>query len=112
MLGYDGNYYDSVRKYYSDLYDDFSDQKIAGLIRSIIYRFREELKSEEQSKRIITTVLKQSIVPAYFLDNFFEFIFDIYKLNFDYELPEYPYDDFFKRGRKGNEVQVQKDIRL
>lgn len=33
-------------------------------------------------------------MPQTFLPAFFEFIFDIYKLNFEYDLPEELYEDF------------------
>ena len=114
MIGYDGSFYDSVREYYSDLYDEFSEQKIEGRIRSIIYSFRDNKDSQENQKRIITTVLKQSIVPAYFLDSFFEFIFDIYKLNFDYELPDNPYEDFAFAfaGLKNNMTEGGDDLKV
>ncbi len=93
MLDYNGNYYGNVEKTYVELYNKFSNQKIEGMIRSILNRYRtnEEIASRN---RIIDVVLSNSIVPRNFLGAFFEFIYDIYKLNFDYDLPEDPYDDF------------------
>ena len=48
----------------------------------------------ETRTRIINVALENAIVPQVFLPAFFEFIYDIYKLNFDYDLPEDPYEDF------------------
>lgn len=93
MLNYNGSFYDSVREVYESLYSKFSEQKIEGLIRSILDRYRS--KDDKSSRaRIINYLLRQSIVPKYYLPNFFEFVFDIYKLNFEYSLSEDLYDDF------------------
>ena len=93
MLEYDGNYYDSVRATYSDLYSRYSEQKVEGNIRSILSKYKKQSDSGSRS-RIINVVLENAIVPQTFLSAFFEFIFDIYKLNFEYDLPEEPYEDF------------------
>ena len=93
MLEYDGNYYDSVRAKYSDLYSRYSEQKVEGKIRSILSKYKKQSDSGSRS-RIINVALENAIVPQTFLSAFFEFIFDIYKLNFEYDLPEEPYEDF------------------
>lgn len=93
MLEYDGNYYDSVRATYSDLYSRYSEQKVEGKIRSILSKYKKQSDSGSRS-RIINVALENAIVPQTFLSAFFEFIFDIYKLNFEYDLPEEPYEDF------------------
>lgn len=93
MLEYDGNYYDSVRDTYKDLYDRYSEQKVEGKIRSILSKYKKQSESGSRS-RIINVALENAIVPQAFLSAFFEFIFDIYKLNFEYDLPEEPYEDF------------------
>lgn len=93
MLEYDGNYYNSVRLTYRDLYAKYSEQKIEGKIRSILGKYKKQSESGSRS-RIINVVLENAIVPQTFLSAFFEFIFDIYKLNFEYDLPEEPYEDF------------------
>lgn len=92
MLEYDGNYYGNVRKTYLELYNKFSEQKIEGMIRSILNRYRSNEEIANRN-RIIDVVLANSIVPSHFLGAFFEFIYDIYKINFEYNLPEDPYDD-------------------
>ncbi len=92
MLCYEsGNYYSSVRKIYSDLYNRFSEQRIEGAIRSILKKYR---RPGENGTRIINVVLENAIVPQAYLAAYFEFIFDIYKLNFDYDLPDNPYEEF------------------
>lgn len=93
MLEYDGNYYDNVRAKYQKLYDKFSEQKIEGRIRSILSKYKKKSESSSRS-RIINVALENAIVPQTFLSAFFEFIFDIYKLNFEYDLPEELYGDF------------------
>lgn len=93
MLEYDGNYYDSVRNTYTEAYKKYSEQKVEGLIRSILSRYKRQ--NEDGSRtRIINVVLENAIVPQTYLSAFFEFIFDIYKLNFEYDLPQEPYEDF------------------
>lgn len=93
MLEYDGNYYRSVRDTYHEVYRRYSEQKVEGLIRSILGRYKKQSESGSRS-RIINVALENAIVPKAFLPAFFEFIFDIYKLNFGYDLPEEPYEDF------------------
>ena len=113
MLNYDGSFYDSVRDVYSSLYDQFSEQKVEGLIRSILNRYRSKNDLSSRS-RIINYPLRQSIVPRYFLPNFFEFVFDIYKLNFDCNLPEDLYDDFkfVFEGLKSNMRMLGDDLEV
>lgn len=93
MLEYDGNYYENVRSTYSNLYLRYSEQKIEGKIRSILSKYKKKYESGSRG-RIINVALENAIVPKKYLSAFFEFIFDIYKLNFEYDLPEEPYDDF------------------
>ena len=93
MLEYDGNYYGSVRDTYKALYKRVSEQKVEGTIRSILSKYKKQSESCSRT-RIINVALENAIVPQTFLPAFFEFIFDIYKLNFEYDLPEEPYEDF------------------
>lgn len=86
LVGYDSIFYNTVRETYKCIYEKFSQQKIEGLIRSILSKFSD--RDEKSHGRIINVVLEQSIVPIYYLPNFFEFIFDIYEHNFQYNLPE------------------------
>jgi len=93
MLHYDaGNYYGTVRSTYVDLYRRFSMQKIEGLIRTILNKYR--IDEAEGKERIINVALLNSIVPGHYLKAFFEFVFDIYKLNFDYTLVDDLYGEF------------------
>ena len=93
MLEYNGNYYGSVRSTYSEVYRRFSEQKVEGFIRSILSRYKKQNESGSRT-RIINVALENAIVPQVFLSAFFEFIFDIYKMNFEYDLPDEPYEDF------------------
>lgn len=93
MLEYNGSYYDSVRDTYKTLYESFSEQKVEGKIRSILSQYKMQSDSGTRT-RIINVVLENAIVPQAFLPAFFEFIYDIYKLNFEFDLPSEPYEDF------------------
>ena len=93
MLNYDGTYYESVRNTYVNIYKKYSEQKVEGYIRSILNRYKRQDDQSSRS-RIINVVLENSIVPQPFLSAFFDFIFDIYKLNFDYDLTDDLNEDF------------------
>lgn len=93
MLEYDGNYYKNVRETYKQVYSKCSERKVEGTIRSILGRYKKQNEYGTR-ERIINVALGNAIVPKNYLSAFFEFIFDIYKLNFDYDLPENPYEDF------------------
>lgn len=63
------------------------------MIRSILSRYREEVGGVFETRQI-NLVLHNAIVPSHYLPAFFDFIFDIYKVNFDYELPQDIYGEF------------------
>lgn len=96
MLEYDGNFYDSVRNTYD--YGCYSNQKVEGYIREILSRYANKGvtigRNKEGKSRQISVALENAIVPQTFLKPFFDFIFDIYKLNFDYDLSDELYEDF------------------
>lgn len=94
MLYYDGAFYESVRKTYKNLYQRYSEQKVEGLIRTLLNKYRIKDDVTGTKTRIINVVLAGSIVPSYYLGAFFEFIYDIYKLNFDSDLPDDLYGEF------------------
>ena len=94
MLYYDGAFYESVRKTYKSLYQRYSEQKVEGLIRTLLNNYRTKDDATGAKTRIINVVLSGSIVPSYYLGSFFEFIYDIYKLNFDSDLPDDLYGEF------------------
>ena len=94
ILHYDGSFYEYVRKTYGSLYDTFPTQRIEGLIRTILNKYRTTEEVQIPKSRIINVVLANSIVPSYYLGSFFEFIFDIYKLNFDNDIPDDLYGEF------------------
>lgn len=87
MLKYDGNFYDHVAETYKMAYNLKSKQVVDGIIRETIRKchYYPEIKNKS---RTINDVLCNSIVPNNFLPAFFDFIYDIYKVNFDFELPK------------------------
>lgn len=93
MLKYNGNYYGNVNSTYTEVYCRYTKQKIEDFIRTLLSKYKKENYSNNRS-RIINVVLENAIVPQEFLPAFFDFIFDIYKMNFEYDLPEEPYEDF------------------
>lgn len=68
--------------------------KVEGLIRTLLNNYRTKDDATGTKTRIINVVLAGSIVPSYYLGSFFEFIYDIYKLNFDSNLPDDLYGEF------------------
>lgn len=94
MIHYDGNYYENVRTTYKDLYSRCSEQKVEGLIRTVLNRYRLNEDGQSGRSRIINVALSNAIVPSYYLSSFFEFIYDIYKLNFEYSLSDDLFEDF------------------
>ncbi|MDF2821186.1 MAG: hypothetical protein K0R15_1627 [Clostridiales bacterium] len=114
MLKYDGNYYENVEKIYSNLYLCYPEQKIEGLIRTILNRYRTGEETRTSRTRIINVVLSNAIVPSHFLPAFFEFIYDIYKLNFEYALEDNLYDEFqfVYEGLRTNMISEGDDVKL
>jgi hypothetical protein len=92
MLNYDGNFYEYVNNTYSTIYEKYSPQKIQGLIRDVLRKFT--IVANVDNKRTINNALHNALVPAPFLPAFFDFIYDIYKQNFEYELSENLDEDF------------------
>lgn len=80
---YDGNFYDYVAEEYQELYDNYTRQRIDGIIRTIIKKY---IKEDENATRQINYVLENTIVPQKFLPNYFDFIYDIYKVNFQFTI--------------------------
>ena len=109
MLNYDGNFYDNVCSIYTKAYSWYSKQKVEGVIRNILSKYRRAGTSSSRM-RIINVVLENAIVPQAFLPAFFEFIFDIYKINFEYDLPDDPHEDFkFVYEGLRNNMNLNKD---
>lgn len=80
---YDGNFWGYVKKVYAQLYNRYSDQKIRGKINDILGKYRNK-----DSKRYINYPIMNAIVPIRFLSNYFEFMYDIYIINFQRSLPD------------------------
>ena len=90
MLEYDGNYYEHVANTYKNIYQKYSNQKIERVIRNILAYY----VVDDNISRLINVALANAIVPARFLSAFFEFIFDIYKLNFGHDIPSNIFEEF------------------
>lgn len=101
LLDYDGNFYEHIHEKYQELYKNYTGQKVDGMIRSIISKYNT---IDKHSPRIINYVLMNAIVPMHFLPKFFEFMFDVYKVNFNYCLDDNVKDDFkfIYEGLKGS----------
>ena len=80
---YDGNFWSHVQEIYGELYDRYSDQKIRGKINDILGKYKNK-----DLKRYINYPIMNAIVPIKFLCNYFEFMYDIYKVNFQRSLPD------------------------
>ncbi|WP_025728234.1 hypothetical protein [Atopobacter phocae] len=93
ILEYDGNYYEWVQKHYPSIYQQYTPQQVEGVIRSILSEFKRENESGSR-RRIINVAIEHALVPQHFLAAFFDFIFDIYKINFEYDVPENLYEEF------------------
>ena len=65
MLNYDGNFYDNVCSIYTKAYSRYSKQKVEGVIRNILSKYRRAGTSGSR-KRIINVVLENAIVPQAF----------------------------------------------
>ena len=94
MVGYNGNFYSSVQKTYKSLYLRYSEQRIEGIIRTIINRYKLNRTEKVSRSRIINTVLSNTVVPSNYLPDFFDFVYDIYRVNFNCSLPKDIYEEF------------------
>ncbi len=94
LLKYDGNYYDYVADTYKTIYRKYPYLRIEGAIRNVLASYIVDSRQKRNILRLINIALANAIVPAYFLSAFFEFVFDIYKLNFEYNIPRDLYEEF------------------
>ncbi len=93
LLYYNSSYWDHVRDVYNELYDKYSEQRIEHKLREIIYKYNNG-KNDEQW--LINYVLENAIVPMYYLPSFFDFIYDIYKYNFECNISDKNLDEEFE----------------
>lgn len=91
LRSYDGSFYPHVEEQYEPVYQNYSSQRINSTIRELIARLRP--KDIEYGGRTINYVMMNSLVPEHYLPDFYEFLFDIYRLNFGYTLTDTIYDD-------------------
>ena len=89
LENYDGNFYDYVAEEYEELYESYTRQRIDGIIRTIIKNYIKD----ETTTRQINYVLENVLVPLKYLPNYFDFVFDIYKINFQFLLDENKVDE-------------------
>ena len=95
LFEYDGNFYERVRNTYKGIYNMYTDQKIEGLIRYVLSKYKWYNKGTNVSRtRVISVALINTIVPQHYLPDFFEFIYDIYKINLDCNIPDDLFDEF------------------
>lgn len=80
---YDGNFWSYVQETYKELYNRYSAQKIRGKINDILAKYKGN-----NLKRYISYPIMNAIVPVKFLSNYFEFMYDIYKINFQKSIPD------------------------
>ncbi len=105
LLDYDGNFYNGVRKKYSILYTNNRKEKIENKIREILAYYDKE---SNDITRHINIILFNTIVPKHYIHNFFEFIYDIYKINLECRLPE-NLDQEFRFAYEGIEKDLSSD---
>lgn len=94
LMKYDSNYWSYVQETYPSLYKAHKGIDVNAFIRDRIIKVYR--KKEASSKTIISTVLENAIVPLPFLPHFFDFIFDIYRINFKCSLPDDGLEEDFR----------------
>lgn len=93
MKEYDNSFWPYVEKFYEDSLKQIGSVNLMeNSIREMISEF---IIDKTNSGRQIDYLISNSIVPRKHLDDFFEFVFDIYKINFEYSLPENYQNDLF-----------------
>ena len=93
LMEYDSSFYNGVEEAYPGLYRDFTKAKIENLFRETLSHYQDQW-SDDYEGRIINIALSNAVVPKYYLPAFFEFVFDIYKINLEYSLSDELKDDF------------------
>lgn len=113
ILKYDGNFYKNVKDIYQDIYEKYPCKKVENTIRSILIKYKKKSDSCKKD-RIINVALENAIVPQLYLSAFYEFVFDIYKWNFEYDIPEEPYEEFkfVFEGLRDNMISDVEDISI
>lgn len=94
---YNGNFWEYIRN------DFFSLYKLSGNQQALEKAIREVVSEQEKyhDARHITHILVHTGIPKYFLKKFYDFIFDIYKINFDYQLTGQPVEDILLNSLEG-----------
>lgn len=112
LTTYDGSFYPHVENQYDAVYHNYSSQRVNSIIRELIARYMP--KNLEHGGRIINYVMMNSLVPAYYLPDYYAFLFDIYRLNFGYTLTDTVYEDlsFVFDGLKDRLSEDSDDLEL
>lgn len=93
MKEYDNAFWPYVEKFYENSLKQIGSKNL--MENSIRDMLNEFISDRSNSSRQIDYLISNSIVPKKHLDDFFEFVFDIYKINFEYSLPENYQNDLF-----------------
>jgi len=112
LLSYDRSFYPHVEEQYSPIYQNYSPQRINSMIRELVARLTPN--DIESGGRVINYVMMNALVPQYYLPDFYEFLFDIYRLNFGYTLTDTIFDDltFVYDGLKDKLSEDTDDLEL
>lgn len=87
---YDGSYWDHVADVFDSVYKKRNTEKLNGILRSVINHYAVS------EARQINYVIRQTITPKHYLSDFIEFVFDIYKNDFQYELMDENLNEYLK----------------
>lgn len=80
---YQSNFWRTIRDHFKELYERTGSQSLESSIRDLV---TEQTKYADV--RHITSVLVHAGIPKKYLQRFYDFAYDIYKINFDYQLSE------------------------
>lgn len=102
---YEGNFWNIVRDKAKYLYDfGMSIEEVESSIKNAI-----DDRDIYGDTRYITSPLVHSFVPLPFLNKFFDFVYDIYHINFDNNIDEYFFDEILRHTMEAIKLQLEKD---
>lgn len=102
---YDGNFWKYVEQAYPKLFETYNLQKIKGKIIDILSKYKSK-----DSNRYVNYPIMNAIVPFNFLSKYYEFMYDVYNVNFENDIPENLQDELKNvfRGLRRN-IKEEKD---
>ncbi|MCI2068573.1 MAG: hypothetical protein LKJ88_03245 [Bacilli bacterium] len=89
---YDDRVWEHLREVYRNLYDSFPSEKTDSVIRRIIKQFPSDYFNKTS---IIAVPLMMAIVSANWITYFLDFILDIYRVNFNYDITAFNDQELF-----------------